>query len=49
MASGKGEPGMFTPPKNIIRFGSSVHHSLIEANTHPAARPCGRYCGDSHT
>jgi hypothetical protein len=40
---------MFTPPKNIIRLGSSVHRSLIQANTHPAGRPCGHYGGDSHT
>lgn len=40
---------MFTPPKNNIRPGSSVRHSLIQANTYLAARPCGRCCGDSHT
>jgi hypothetical protein len=31
---------MFTPPKNIIGLGSSVLHSLIQANTYPAARSC---------
>ncbi len=40
---------MFTPPKNIIRLGSSVRHSLIQANIPPCApvgaaaviTPCG--------
>jgi hypothetical protein len=49
MWSCKREPGMFTPPKNIIWLGSSLRHSLIQANTYAAARPCGRCCGDSHT
>ncbi len=40
---------MFTPPKKIIRLASSVRHSLMQANPYPAARPCGRCCGGSHT
>jgi len=40
---------MFAPPNNIIRLGSSVRHSLIQANTYPAVRSwCGRCAGPSH-
>jgi len=40
---------MFTPPKNLTGLGSSVLHSLIQANNCPAARSCGRCGGDRHT
>jgi hypothetical protein len=40
---------MFTPSENIIRLGPSLRQLLIQANTYPAVRSCGRCCGESHT
>jgi len=39
---------MFAPSENIIRFDSPLRHLLIQGNTCPTVRSCGRCCGDSH-